>query len=138
MTPIETPATKKLSERRSYRRLLGGIVVVAVLSNLVLRYLDYRVAAELVYLLGAVGLFAVGYGTSVSLFDERDVAIERRASQLAMGVSAVVLIFGASTARLLTATGVYDVPTIVWGALYGYVAVFVTFAVSFLWVHSRR
>ncbi|MFC6724512.1 DUF2178 domain-containing protein [Halobium palmae] len=138
MTPTETPATKKLSERRSYRRLLGGIVVVAVLSNLVLRYLDYRVAAELVYLLGAVGFVAVGYGTSVSLFDERDVAIEQRTSQLTVSVSAVVLILGASTARLLSATGFYDVPTIVWGALYGYVAVFVTFVASFLWVRSRR
>jgi hypothetical protein len=138
MTSTETSATNRLSRARSYRRAIGGIVVGAVLLNVSLRYLGYGVAAEAVYLLGAVAALAVWRSSSVPLFDERDAAIEQRASQLALGVSAVVLVVGASGARLLHAAGVFTAPTIVWGALYGYVAVFVTFGVAFLWVRSRR
>lgn len=138
MTPTETPATKRLSRARSYRQLFFGLIGAGVVLNVALRVLDYPLAAEATYLLGFLAAVAVWRGTSLTLFDERDEAIERRASQLALSASALVLIFGASAARVASATGVYDVPAAVHGFLYGYVAVFVTFGLAFAYVRSRR
>ncbi|MFC4358734.1 DUF2178 domain-containing protein [Halobium salinum] len=138
MTPTETPAANRLSEARTYRRLLLGVVIGGVALNVVLRYFDYSVLAELTYIGAFVLAFVVWLGTDVRLFDERDVAIEQRASQLALTASALVLVLGASGARLVTALDLYTVPTVVWGALYGYVAVFLTFAGAYLWVRTRR
>lgn len=138
MTSTETPAVNRLSKARSYRRLLLGVVFGGVLLNVVLRYFDYAVLAEVTYIGAFVLAFVVWLGTDTRLFDERDVAIEQRASQLALTASALVLVLGASGARLVTALDLYTVPIVVWGALYGYVAVFATFAVAYLWVRYGR
>jgi ABC-type arginine/histidine transport system permease subunit len=115
-----------------------GSIAVAVVIGIALRSLDYPLAGEAVYWAGIVAFLAIWRGTPVSLTDERDVALERRASQLTLTLSAVILAVGASAARVATYLDLYDVPTAVRGALYGYVSVFVLFAVSYLWVRYRR
>lgn len=137
MTPAQSTPTNRLSKRRSYRRLMYGFVAGGVVTGLSLRLFDYPLAGELVYWVGVLGFLAVWFGTSVKLFDERDAALERRASQITMYVFAAVLVVGASAARVLTALGVYDVPPEVSGALYGYVALFVVFGLVFLGVRAR-
>lgn len=112
--------------------LLGGVAV-----GLVLRSLGYPFVGEAVYWLGVIGFFGVWGGTSLTLFDERDRALEQRAAATTLAVSALVLAIGASAARVLTWTDTYTVPTVVWGALYGYVAIFVTFIVVATWVWYR-
>ncbi|ESP87282.1 hypothetical protein [Candidatus Halobonum tyrrellensis] len=134
----EPTPTDRLSTRRRYRRLLGGLVLGGVAANLALRATGYPVAAEAAYLLCAVGLFAVLFGAPVTLFDERDATLERRASQLTLNVFAVVLILGASVARLVPHVTDYTVPPEVRGALYGYVALFGVFALAYGYVRSRR
>ena len=138
MTPTQTRTTDPLATRRRYRRLFVGLVVVAAAGNVALRIAGYPLAAEVVYLVGLAGMLAVLFGAPVALFDERDAAIERRASQITVGVFAFVLILGASTARLLPRATDYTVPPEVHGALYGYVAVFVVFGIAYGYVRSRR
>lgn len=137
MTPTETPTTNRLSERRRYRRLMIGSVVGAVIAALALRNLGYPVLSEGVYWAGILAFLGVWRLTPVSLFDERDRALERRASQLTLTVAAVALVLGASAARLLATATTYAVPTVVWGALYGYVGLFAVFAAAYLWVRYR-
>ena len=112
--------------------LLGGVAI-----GLMLRSVGYPFVGEAVYWLGVIGFVGVWGGTSLTLFDERDRALERRAAATTLTVSAPVLAIGASAARVLTWTDTYTVPTVVWGALYGYVAVFVTFGVVFVWHRYR-
>lgn len=138
MTSTETPATDRLSKRRQYRRLMFGSIAIAVVLAVGLRSLGYPLVGEAVYWIGIVTFLTIWWGTSLSLFDERDVALERRASQKTLFLAAFVLTIGASAARLVTYLDAYTVPTVVWGALYGYVSLFVIFAVSYLWTRYRR
>lgn len=134
----EPGGTPTVSSRRRYRRLLYGAVGVGVAANLGLRYLSYPVAAEAAYWVGIVAFLAVWQFSPVTLFDERDAELERRASTLTMVVAAVVLVLGASGARTLAALGVYDAPPFVSGVLYGYVGLFVVFAVAYGWLSRGR
>ena len=137
MTSTQSPPTNRLSKRRSYRRLMYGFVVGGVVAGLGLRFLDYPLAGELIYWVGILGFFAVWFGTPVKIFDERDAALERRASQITMYVFAVVLVVGASTARVLPRVADVTVPPAVVGALYGYVALFVVFGLACLGLRYR-
>lgn len=130
--------TDRLSKRRFYRRLTVGLLAGGVGLGLLLReVLGYPLAGEAVYWTGVVGALAVLFGSPVSLFDERDRSIERTASQITLTVAGVVLVLGASAARVATYTGTYDVPTEVSAVLWGYVGLFAVFAVVYGWIRYR-
>ena len=137
MTPAQSTATNRLSKRRSYRRLMYGFLAGGVIAGLGLRFLDYPLAGELVYWLGVLGFFAVWVATPVKIFDERDAALERRASQLTLYVFGAVLVVGASAARVLPRVADVTVPPAVSGALYGYVALFVVYGLFCLGLRYR-
>jgi len=137
MSRTNTSTTNRLSRRRTYRRLMFGCIAVAVALGLALRFFDRPLLGEAVYWIGILAFFGIWFGTSGSLFDERDRALERRASQVTMLVAAAVLVVGASTARLVTALDLYEVPPMISGALYGYVALFAVFGVAYAWLRSR-
>lgn len=133
-----TPATERLSRQRRYRRLMFGFVAAGVVLGLTLREaLGAPLLGEAVYWVGIVGFIAVWWASPVTLFDERDRSLERRASHLTLSLFAVVLVVGASTARVLTYTDTYAVPSQVWVALWAYVALFVTFGVAYVWLRYR-
>ncbi|SEL04690.1 DUF2178 domain-containing protein [Haloferax larsenii] len=137
MTQVQQSSTPRLSKQRRYRYLMYVFLLGGVAVGLGLRFLDYHVLSEAVYWVGILAAFVVWKGTSVTLFDERDKAIDRRASQLTMTVTGALLIVGASVVRLGTQLGVVDAPPMVRGALYGCISVFVIFGLSYLWVRYR-
>ncbi|NHN59877.1 DUF2178 domain-containing protein [Halorussus sp. JP-T4] len=103
--------------------LAGGVGLGLVLREV----LGYPLVSEAVYWLGVLGFLAVAVGSSITLFDERDRALERRASQLTLTLLAPVLAVVASVGRLLPRFTDYALPAEVWYALYGVVAVYVAF-----------
>ena len=137
MAQTISTGSNRLAKRRQYRRAMWGSLFGGIAVALVLRALGYPLVGEGVYWVGIVGFLGIWQGTSVTLFDERDVTIERRASQLALAVSAVVLVVGASAVRVLSVVDGYTASPTVFGFLYGYMAVFVTFAIAFIWVRAR-
>jgi uncharacterized membrane protein len=137
MNSAVSPTTLRLSKQRLYRRLMFGFIAVGVVVGLVFRFLGYPLVGELIYWIGIIGFLAVWRGTSLTLFDERDRALEQQASQITLSVFAIVLVLGASAARVIPRISTYTVPTEFVGALYGYVALFVVFGVSYLWVQYR-
>jgi uncharacterized membrane protein YfcA len=134
-TPTSTP--DRPSKQRRYRRLLLGSVFGGVAAALVLRALDYPLLGEAVYWLGILAFLAIWRGTTITLFDERDQALERRASHLTLTLFAGVLVLGASAARVLSYTDAYAVPSEAWAVLWGYVALFAAFGVTYLWLRYR-
>ena len=114
-----------------------GFVAGGAAAGLGLGFFDYHLLGELVYWVGIAGILAVWAGTSVKMFDERDAALERRASQITLYVFAAVLVVGASAARVLPRLGTYAVPPEVAGALYGYVALLVEFGLAYLGLRLR-
>ncbi|MFB6176800.1 MAG: DUF2178 domain-containing protein [Halobaculum sp.] len=139
MAPTQTPSpADTLAKRRRYRRLMFGFLLGGVGLGLLLReVLQFPLASEAVYWLGVLGFLAVWLGTSVTLFDERDAALERRASQLTLLGTGVVLAVGASAARILSTVG-YEIPAVVGHALYAFVAQFVLFGVVYGVLRVRR
>ena len=115
-----------------YGSILGGVA-----GGLLLRNFDYPLLGEAIYWVGIVGFLAIWRASSLTLFDERDRALERRASQLTLTLIAVVLVVGASFARVLSVTTAYTVPPEIRGALYAYVAVFFMFGAAYLWLRFR-
>lgn len=137
MTETASPGTNRLASVRRYRRLMFGWLLAGVALALALRTVGYPLLGEVVYWLGIVGFLAVWLGTRVTLFDERDAALERRASHVTLLVAAVVLVVGASAARVLPRVSDVVVPPAVQGALYAYAGLFVVFAVAYLWLRYR-
>ena len=137
MTATESPGTTRLSKRRTYRRLMYLAVFGGTGIGFLLRYLDYPVVGEAVYWVGIVAFIAVWKGSDVQLMDERDWALERRASLSALQIVGATMVVVASGSRLVTWLTDYTVPTLVWGALYGYIGLFIIFGLSYLWHRSR-
>ncbi|NEU55825.1 DUF2178 domain-containing protein [Halorussus sp. MSC15.2] len=113
---------------------VGGGVALALLLREVL---NYPIVSEAVYWVGILGFLAVWLGSSQTLFDERDRALERRASQLTLTILAPILVVSASVTRLLPKVSDYAVPAEIVHALYGLVAVYVVFGVAYVVVRSH-
>lgn len=138
MTRTRTAERSPLDRKRKYRRLMYGFVFGGVAVALLLReVLGYPLLSEAVYWVGVVGFLAVWQGTSLTLFDERDRSLERRASQLTLKLFAPVLVLAASAARVVPKVTDYAVPEAVWPALYGFVALYATFGVVYLSLRYR-
>ncbi|MDS0258384.1 DUF2178 domain-containing protein [Haloarcula sp. S1CR25-12] len=133
----DSPATTRLSKRRTYRRLMYGSVLGGTAVSLLLRYFDYPLVGEAVYWVGLLAFFVIWKGSDVQLMDERDWALERRASLTALQLVVAVAVPGAAALRLLTWLTDYTAPPIVRGAFYGYIGLFIAFGLSYLWHRSR-
>jgi uncharacterized membrane protein len=125
--------TDWLATRRRYRRMAFGMLVVGVIAFVAGDILDYPVAGLSLYWLGFLGFLAIQRWAPMRLFDERECTLERRASYDAVRVVAVVLIGLAPATATLEAVGEFETPATVQGALWGYVVLFVVFAVAYLW-----
>ncbi|WP_246045682.1 DUF2178 domain-containing protein [Halorussus ruber] len=138
MTRTQTSGRSPLDQKRRYRQLMYGFVFGGVAVALLLReVLGYPLVSEAVYWVGILGFLAVWQGTSLTLFDERDRALERKASQLTLKLFAPVLVLAASAARVVPKVTAYTVPEAVWPALYGFVALYATFGVVYLALRYR-
>lgn len=137
MTRTVSSESDRLSKIRLYRRLMVGLVLGGAGAALVLRTLDYPVLGEALYWVGIVGFLAVWKGTSLTLFDERDEELERRASHVTLALVAVVGVVAASAARMVPRFTAYTVRAELRGALYAFMLLFGTFGVVYLWLRYR-
>jgi uncharacterized membrane protein len=138
MTRTQISDRNPLAKQRKYRRLLFGVLFGGVAIALLLReVLGYPLVSEAVYWVAVVGFFAVLFGSSVTLFDERDRALEERASRVTLTILAPILAITASLARLLPRVSDYALPEAVWPVLYGFIGVYVLFAVIYGVLRTR-
>jgi uncharacterized membrane protein len=136
MTGTEPNGTRRLHRIRRYRQLMYASIGVGVLGFLVGDSLGYPLVGLVVYWTGILGFLAVWKGTSVELFDERDAALERRASHRTLQIAAVV--------GLLTMTGLVvtentggEVTPLVWGGFLALSTLFVLFGVVYTVLRYR-
>jgi uncharacterized membrane protein len=138
MTRTQISDRNPLAKQRKYRRLLFGVLFGGVAIALLLReVLGYPLVSEAVYWVAVVGFLAVWLGTSVTLFDERDRALEERASRVTLTILAPILAITASLARVLPKVTDYAVPEAVLPALYAFVALYAVFGVVYLGLRAR-
>lgn len=137
MTGTVTSEGDRLARVRLYRRLMIGFVLAGVVGGLAGRSLGYPLLGEGLYWLGIVGFLAVWWGSSLTLFDERDRALERRASAITLMLVAPVFVAGASAVRVLSVLDLYATPPELVGALYEFVGLYAVFAGVYLWLRYR-
>lgn len=137
MTETTTSTTDWLRKRRRYKRLMYSSLAVGIGGLLVGSYLDQFLAGVIVYWAGFFGMFAVWQFSPVTLYDERDTAIERKASDYTLGVFAFVLVLGAPGGIALEESGVVTLPAAFSGAMWALVAVYVVFGVIYTLLRQR-
>jgi uncharacterized membrane protein len=123
MTANATRKTDRLSERQRYRVAMYASLAVGVAGYLLGLRMDLPVAALAVYWAGFLGFLGVWKGSSVTIYDERHVALERRAAKWTFTIVGSVLILVGPALPAIEAAGV-EVPTLAVGALYGFAAMF--------------
>lgn len=138
MNLTRSPTGGRLAKMRKYRRLMFGVLLGGVTISLVLRFLEFPLVGEAVYLVGFAAFLAIWQGTSITLFDERETELERRAATVTLTVTAFVLIFSASGARVFHAITGSSVPPWLHYAIYGFIAQFVLFAIVYTWYRYRQ
>lgn len=125
MSEYGADGTGRLAKIRRYRRLMYASILVGVVGFLVADELGYSLAGLAVYWAGIVSFFAIWKGTSVTLFDERDTALERRASHATIGVVGVVGVLTFTSLVALSELATVEIPAFVWTLYLGYAGLFV-------------
>lgn len=121
-----------LSRRRRYRRMAFGVLAAGAIGYVIAVAINYPIIGVGIYWLGFVGFFAVKWWVPITLFDERDCALERQASYDALRLVGVALIVLGPTAGTLAEIGYYELPPVAVGALFGGVALYAVFGISYL------
>jgi uncharacterized membrane protein len=134
----ETDDRSRLDRIRRYRRLMYGSILVGVLGFVAGSELDYPLVGLAVYWAGILGFVAVWKGTSVTLFDERDAALERRASHVTLQVAGVVGVLTMTSMVVLEEATTTGVSERVWGGFLALSGLFVLYGVVYLFLRYRR
>ena len=114
-----------------------GCLAVGIAGLLVGSYLDQYLVGVLIYWAGFFGMLGVWQFSPVTLYDERDTAIERKASDYTLGVFAFVLVLGAPGGIALEEGGVLTLPAAFDGAMWSLVAVYAVFGVIYTALRHR-
>mgnify|MGYP000450980996 CR=1 FL=1 len=129
--------TRPTDRRRRYRRLMYGAVAVGTLGFVAGSELGRPLAGLAVYWLGALTFVGVWWGTDVTLFDERDRALERRAGKLTLCGLGVVFVLGVSALVVLEELEGYAAPAELQGAILGYAALYLAFGAVYFGLRLR-
>ncbi|MFB6120424.1 MAG: hypothetical protein ABEJ68_04830 [Halobacteriaceae archaeon] len=127
----------RLERIRRYRWTMYACIVVGTLGFVGATRLDRPLVGVAVYWTGIAGFLAVWRGTSVTLFDERDKSLERRAGAITLCLVGAAGVVGGSALFVLVRLRDIDVPPEVEGALYAWAVVFGVFGVVYLGLKYR-
>jgi len=116
-----------------YAAVLGG-----VLSFIGAVELGYQLVGLAVYWIGILTFVGIWKGTSVQLFDERDVSLERRASLLTFKIAGVVGVLWMSALVVVNTTTNVEVPDRVSGGFLTLSGLFVLYGVVYLVLRYHR
>ncbi|WP_434522462.1 DUF2178 domain-containing protein [Halorubrum sp. AS12] len=137
MSEHTTSATTRPSTRKRYKRVAYALLGAGILALWIGIALDRFVLGVACYWAGGIGMGLVQRFSPVELYDERDITIERKASQNTMNVFAYVFILGTPGGLALEESGVVTLPGEFYGATWTLFAVFVVFGASVLY-HKYR
>jgi peptidoglycan/LPS O-acetylase OafA/YrhL len=137
MPSSESPAIDRLSKIRLYRRLMYGAVLAGTAGFAVASAVDRTLIGVALYWAGFLAFLGLWRGTAVTLFDERDCALERRASHVTLNVLAAVGILAWPSVVVLSEVTDYSPPPEYRGGLLAFAAVYVVFAAVYVALRYR-
>lgn len=115
-----------------------GSVFGGVLGFVTAVELGYPLLGLAVYWVGIVAFVGVWKGTSVQLFDERDVSLDRRASLLTLKIAGVVGVLWMSALVVLNAATAVEIPDLIWGGFLVLSGLFVLYGAVCLLLRYQR
>lgn len=131
LTTPKSDGHERLANRRRYRRLFYASLLAGVVGLFVANRIGYPLVGIGVYWAGILGMIAVWKGTTLELFDEREVALEERASRTALNLLAFVLIAAVPGLTALQEVGYYEISPRLSGAIWGLLTPYVVFGVVY-------
>lgn len=114
-----------------------GSVLAGTAGFIIAETLGYPLIGVGVYWTGCLAFVGIWRGASVAIYDERDVALERRASFLTLNAVAVAGIIAWPAVLVLSETTTYTAPPEFSGALLGFAAMYGLFGVIYLTLRYR-
>ena len=117
---------------------MTGSILVGVVGFLAALELERPLVGLAVYWVGILGFVGIWKGTSVQLYDERDAALERRASQLTIQVIAVVAVLLMAVLVIVEATEPMEVPPRIVGGFLTLSGLGLLYGAIYLFVRYRR
>ncbi|TKX45702.1 MULTISPECIES: DUF2178 domain-containing protein [unclassified Halorubrum] len=130
MSEHTASATTRPSTRKRYKRIAYGLLGAGILALWIGIAVDRFVLGVALYWAGGLGMGLVQRFSPVELYDERDNAIERKASQNTLNVFAYLFVLGAPGGLALHESGVVTLPGEFYGAMLTLFGVYVVFGVS--------
>jgi uncharacterized membrane protein len=116
---------------------MAGSVLAGTVGFAAAESAGFPVVGVVIYWVGFAGFLAVWQGTSVSLFDERDRALERRAIAIATTAFVLGMILLWPTMVVLSELEIYTPPPAFDGALLAIAVQSGLFAVVYSWLRYR-
>jgi uncharacterized membrane protein len=130
MSEHTASATTRPSSRKRYKRIAYGLLGAGILALWIGIALDRFVLGVALYWAGGLGMGLVQRFSPVTLYDERDTTISRKASQTTMNVFAYVFVLGLPGGLVLAETGVVTLPGQFYGATWTLFAIYVVYGVA--------
>jgi len=131
MTEPTHSATLRIKRRKRYKRLAVGSLIGGIVGSVIASFLDQTLLGTFIYWAGFLGMLGVWQFSPVTLFDERDTAIERKASDYTLGVFGIAGVFAIPGLIALEAEGLLTLPAAFDGMVLTFVAVFALFGVIY-------
>lgn len=116
-----------------YGSLLGGVLgfVIAV-------EVGYQLVGLAVYWVGILVFVGIWKGTSVQIFDERDVSLERSASLLTLKIAGVVGVLWMSALVVVNTATAVEVPDRISGGFLTLSGLFILYGTVYLALRYKR
>jgi uncharacterized membrane protein len=133
--------TRPIQKGQKYRRMIHGLFAIGIVSLLGGMVVERALAGLVVYtttvLGGIVATVFLQYRSSVSLQDERERELGRRASSITFQLFGYLGLFGFIALFLLDATGRYSLSGQVVALLYAYAVICLTWGAIYTTLRYR-
>jgi hypothetical protein len=127
----------RLAEVRRYRRLMIGSGLGGSIGFVAAESAGFPFVGVGLYWTGFALFLAIWQGTSVTLFDERDRALERHAISIVLNIFAAGMVLLAPTMLVLSEANIYTPPPAFDGVLLTVATQAALFTLVYLWLRYR-
>lgn len=125
-----------------YNRIITAVFAVGFLSFFAGMWLDRTFAGLVVYAVtglgGVAALLYLQFVSSVELVDEREQQLHERTSGFIVMLFAYVGLPAIIGLYLLDAIGYYTIPPVVWGGIYAFAGLYLSWGVAYLYYRYRK
>lgn len=130
-----------IQQGKRYRRLIYGLIVLGIVSLWAGMAIDRSFVGLVVYAVAVVTAFGmlmyVRFRSPISLADEREHELEKRASHVTVQLFGYIGLFAFIALFLLDATGRYVLGTVETTLLYAYAAITLTWGAIYVALRYR-